>query len=195
MRPAAKLTLYDQLEVLPEDLIGEILNGQLHTQPRPAGPHARVASRIDRTIGRSYDDGIDGPGGWWIFVEPEVHFVRDREVAVPDLAGWRREHMPIPPQDHRFETTPEWVCEILSPSTASKDREIKLPLYARYGVLSAWLIDPSAHTLEAFTLKEGTWRDVGRFTGADRAALPPFEAVTLDLSGLWLPTPATSGAR
>ena len=150
MRPAAEPTLYDQLEALPEGLIiGEILNGQLHTQPRPAGPHARVASRVDRTIGRSYDDGIDGPGGWWIFVEPEVHFVRDREVAVPDLAGWRREHMPIPPQDHRFETTPEWVCEILSPSTASKDREIKLPLYARYGVLSAWLIDPSAHTLEA----------------------------------------------
>ncbi len=126
MRPAAEPTLYDQLEALPEGLIiGEILNGQLHTQPRPAGPHARGASRVDRTIGRSYDDGLDGPG------------------------GWRREHMLIPPQHHRFETTPEWVYEILSPSTASKDREIKLPLYARFGVLSAWLIDPSAHTLEA----------------------------------------------
>ncbi|SDY05729.1 Putative restriction endonuclease [Allochromatium warmingii] len=91
---ADSLTLYEQLAALPDGLTGELLAGQLHTQPRPTGPHGRAAVRLDRTIGRGYDDGEDGPGGWWILVEPEVHFVRDQVVAVPDLAGWRRERMP-----------------------------------------------------------------------------------------------------
>ncbi len=129
MQAAFKPTLYEQLESLPEGLTGEILNGQLHAQPHPAGPHGRASVVLDRAIGRSYDDG-EGPGGWWLFIEPEVHYVRDCEVAVPDLAGWRRTRMPRIPGDHRFEVTPDWICEILSPSTASKDREIKTPTMA-----------------------------------------------------------------
>jgi Uma2 family endonuclease len=187
MQPALGPTLYEQLEALPQGLTGEILKGQGHTQPRPSGPHARVASRFDRTIGRCYDDGIDGPGGWWIFVEPEVHFRRDVEVAVPDLAGWRRERMPDPPRDQRFEVVPDWACEILSPSTGSKDREVKMPLYARYAVAFAWLVDPQARTLEAYQLQGGDWQELGRFAGADQVAVPPFEAVTIDLGELWLP--------
>ena len=143
MQTAEKCSLYDQLLALPDTLTGEILNGQLHTQPRPSGPHGRATARLDRTIGRGYDDGEGGPGGWWIFIEPEVHFVRDVEVLVPDLAGWRRERMPEIPQGHRFEIVPDWICEILSPSTASKDREIKMPIYAHYGVRYAWLLDLS----------------------------------------------------
>lgn len=59
------------------------------------------------------------------------------------------------PDDHRFEVVPDWTCEILSPSTASKDREIKLPLYAHYGVAYAWLVDPKPRTLEACGLEQG----------------------------------------
>jgi Uma2 family endonuclease len=193
MQPALRPTLYEQLEALPEGLTGEILNGQVHTQPRPSGPHARVASRFARTIGRSYDDGIDGPGGWWIFVKPEVHFRRDVEVAVPDLAGWRRERMPHPPRDQRFEVVPDWVCEILSPSTASKDRQVKMPLYASYAVAFVWLVDPQARTLEAYELLDGDWQKFGRFTDADQVAVPPFEAVMIDLDGLWLPAGSEKG--
>jgi Uma2 family endonuclease len=187
MEPARRATPYELLQALPEVLTGEILNGQLHTQPRPSGPHARVASRVDRTIGRSYDDGIDGPGGWWIFVEPELHLVRDTEIAVPDLAGWRRTRMPNPPEDQRFEVVPDWICEILSPSTESKDRRIKMPLYAHYAVAFAWIVDPIAQTLEAYQLEHGDWHEIGRFSGAQKAAVPPFEAVTLHLDGMWLP--------
>jgi Uma2 family endonuclease len=188
MQLATKPTLYEQLKNLPEGLTGEILNGQLHAQPRPSAPHGRASAVLTSRIFDPYDQGRGGPGGWWIFVEPEVHFLRDREVVVPDLAGWRRERLPMLPEDQRFEIVPDWVCEILSPSTASKDREIKLPLYARYGVPYAWLVDPKARTLEAFVLDEdGAWRDVGRFADTDRAAVPPFDAVTLDLGDLWPP--------
>jgi Uma2 family endonuclease len=142
MQPAEFYSLYDQLMALPEGLTGEILNGQLHAQPRPAAPHMGVESALQIELGGPFDRGRGGPGGWRILVEPELHFVRDQEVCVPDLAGWRRARLTQLPRDQRFEVVPDWVCEILSPSTESKDRQIKMPIYARYGVGFAWLVDP-----------------------------------------------------
>ena len=183
---AYQLTRYEQLQTLPEGLTGEILNGQLYTQPRPSGPHALAESGLNSAIGSRYGFGDGGPGGWWILVEPEVHFVRDQEVAVPDLAGWRRERMPRIPEGHRFEVVPDWVCEILSPSTASKDREIKLPLYAQYGVAHAWLVDPTRRTLEVYGLERGTWRLLLEAADAASVRAPPFDALELTLSALWV---------
>jgi Uma2 family endonuclease len=75
--------------------------------------------------------------------------------------------------------------EILSSSTESKDREIKMPTYARYGVAHAWLLDPRTRTLEAYALRQGQWAEVGRFTGSTPARIPPFDAVLVDLGALW----------
>lgn len=185
MQTAARLSMYDQLAALPESLTGEILNGQLHARPRPAPRHVRAASRLDRIIGRSYDDGEDGPGGWWILPEPEVHFMPRIEVVVPDLAGWRRERMHTLPDTDYFETVPDWVCEVLSPSTASKDRKIKMPIYAHYGVAYAWLVDPKVRTLEAFASQSGIWAEIGRFSGTASASIAPFEQIEIDLKTLW----------
>jgi Uma2 family endonuclease len=171
--------------VLPEGLTGEILNGQIYTQPRPAGPHAGVESALQIDLGGPFDRGRGGPGGWRILVEPEVHFVRDTDVCVPDLAGWRRERLPQLPGDQRFEVTPAWVCEILSPATESKDRRVKMPLYARYRVGFAWLVDPLAQILEAFVQEGGDWRLLGIWWGNEVVAVPPFDAVQLALAALW----------
>jgi len=186
-QPAHQPTLYEALEALPEGVTGEILNGRLHTQPRPAGPHTIAGSVLGAELLVPFQKGKWGPGGWWIIDEPELHFVRNSEVAVPDLAGWQRERMPRPPEDHRFEVVPDWVCEILSPSTKRKDRQDKMPLYAHYGVQYAWLIDPVEQTLEVYRLDAGAWVEVGHFTGAGQVVAPPFEAVSIDLKGLWLP--------
>ncbi|MEA3278501.1 MAG: Uma2 family endonuclease [Pseudomonadota bacterium] len=185
MQTAEQFSLYDQLAALPENLTGEILNGQIHAQPRPAPRHARAASRLDRSIGRGYDDGDDGPGGWWILPEPEIHFVRKLEVVVPDLAGWKHERMPKLPETDYFETVPDWVCEVLSPSTASKDREVKMPIYAHYGVRHAWLVDPKARTLEALELRSGVWAEIGRFSGSDAVSIVPFDKIRIELATLW----------
>lgn len=93
--------------------------------------------------------------------------MRDIEVAVPDLAGWRRERMPYLPKGNHIEVVPDWVCEILSPSTASKDLEVKMPLYAHYGVQHAWLIDPVEQTVEIYRLDDSTWVESGFFSGTD----------------------------
>lgn len=194
MHARTRPTLYEQLEALPEGLTGEILNGQLYTQPRPAGPHALAASALGIDLGGPFHMGRGGPGGWWIIFEPELHFIVDAEVDVPDLAGWRRERMPRPPSGHRITVVPDWVCEILSPSTESKDRQIKMPIYARFGVACAWLVDPLKRTLEAYALRDGDWVEIGRFGGTDKVAVPPFDAVTIDLTDLWVPDEASGAA-
>jgi Uma2 family endonuclease len=182
-----RATLYGQLEALPEGLTGEILDGQLHTQPRPSGPHGLAASALGGELVGPFQKGGGGPGGWWMIGKPEIHLVHDTEVAVPDLAGWHRERMPRVPQDHRFMVVPDWVCEILSKSTESKDRAITMPIYARYGVAHAWLVDPVKRTLEAYSLVDGDWREIGRFSGSGRVSVAPFDAIAIDLGDLWVP--------
>jgi Uma2 family endonuclease len=184
-RAAHYKTLYEALEALPEGLTGEILHGQLHTQPRPAPRHGVAASNLGAELIGPYSRGRGGPGGWWIIVEPELHFVRDTEVLVPDLAGWRRERMPEIPRGQRFEVMPDWICEILSPSTRSKDREIKMPLYARYGVTHAWLVDPDAQTLEAYELRGAQWAQLAAYGADDRVAAAPFDAAAFRVGDLW----------
>jgi Uma2 family endonuclease len=179
-------SLYEQLLKLSENLVGEIINGRLHTQPRPAGPHTLAASSLGMQIGTPYHRGQGGPGGWWVLVEPELHFVRDTEVLVPDVAGWRRERMPSIPRDQRFEVVPDWVCEVLSPSTAKKDRVEKMPVYARYGVSYLWLVDPLAHTLEAYMLENGRWMVQGLYSDETEANIPPFTDIPLALTDLWV---------
>ncbi len=185
MKTATPYDLYAQLEALPENLTGEIINGRLYAQPRPAGPHTGAGSGLGGELYGPYHRGRGGPGGWWILDEPEIHFTRDTEVLVPDLAGWRRERMPRLPRDHRFEVVPDWVCEILSPSTAKTDRVVKMPVYARYGVPYLWLVDPLAHTLEVFALHDGRWTVIGLFQEQDTVSVEPFQEIALELGGLW----------
>lgn len=177
--------LYAQLAALPEHVTGEILDAGLYTQPRPSGRHAVAQRGLGFVLSGPFDFGRGGPGGWWIILAPEIHLVIDQEVAVPDLAGWRRERMPQVPDDHRFLTSPDWVCEILSPATMRKDRVIKLPLYARHRVGHAWLIDPLARTLEAFELRDGAWTLVAALSENDPVRIPPFEAIEFSLADLW----------
>ncbi|KJV06637.1 Uma2 family endonuclease [Methylocucumis oryzae] len=185
MNAVLKFDLYEQLLALPDHVIGEILNGELYAQPRPSGRHGLAAGSLNTDLNAPFGLGRGGPGGWWIIPEPEVHFVRDVELTVPDLAGWRRERMPSIPEGHRFEIVPDWVCEILSPSTMKKDRVVKLPLYARYGVAHVWLVDPAVQTLEAFELRESHWLLSATLKDDDRVAVPPFDAVEFSLADLW----------
>ena len=195
MKSSSADALYAQLKALPENLTGEIINGRLYAQPRPTTLYTLAGSGLEIDIGSAYHRGRGGPGGWWILVEPEVHFLRDTEVLVPDLAGWRRQRMPRLPRDQRIEVVPDWVCEILSPSTAKTDRVVKMPVYARYGVPYLWLVDPLAHTLEAFALRDGHWTVIGLFQERDRVTVEPFVEIVLELDGLWAETQEEGSAE
>ena len=153
--------LYARLCALPPNQVGEIIDGTLYAHPRPAGPHALAASSLGGELYGPYQRGRGGPGGWWILDEPEIHFIRNQLVCVPDLAGWRKPRLPHVPRGHRFVIAPDWVCEVLSPGTVREDRAKKMPVYARYGVAHLWLVDPLERILEAISCG----KDVGFWAG------------------------------
>jgi len=177
--PARRIAHYEDILALPEHLVGEILEGALHTHPRPAPRHALTYSVLGFAIGAPFHGG-----GWWIIDEPEIHLGPD--VLVPDIAGWRRERLPELPQTAWFDLAPDWVCEILSPATARTDRAVKMPIYAREGVPHLWLVDPDARTLEAYRLQDnGHWLLLSTLKEDDPVRQPPFEAVSFPLGSLW----------
>jgi len=183
--PVRRPATYADLAALPDHLIGEILDGELVASPRPAPRHSVTSSALTSALGPPFQFGDGGPGGWWILYEPELHL--GENVLVPDLAGWRRDRLATIPDEAFFTLRPDWVCEVLSPSTGRTDRVRKLPIYARSGVPHAWLIDPAAQTLEVFQLEAERWVLLGTHGGDDVVNAPPFESVPLKLSRLWVP--------
>ncbi|PTL84312.1 Uma2 family endonuclease [Vitiosangium sp. GDMCC 1.1324] len=178
-----KPATYADLEALPEHVVGELIDGELHVSPRPAGPHTVAASVLGIELGGAFHRARGGPGGWVILDEPKLHLGED--VLVPDLAGWRRERMPRAPRTTAFTLAPDWVCEVLSPSTATLDRAAKLPVYAREGVRHVWLLDPEVRMLEVFRLEGARYSLLSTYTGTARVRAEPFEALELELAALW----------
>ncbi|MBZ4418955.1 Uma2 family endonuclease [Myxococcus sp. RHSTA-1-4] len=178
-----KRATYAELEALPDNMVGEIVDGVLYASPRPAGPHAMTYSRLGAELTGPFTRGRGGPGGWLIYDEPELHLAED--VLVPDVAGWRRERMPEPYRTAFTTLAPDWLCEILSPSTKTLDRKAKLPVYAREGVRHVWLMDPEARTLEVFRLEGERYTLLASHIGNTPVRAEPFEAIELDLPFLW----------
>jgi Uma2 family endonuclease len=183
--PARKRATYEDLYDVPEHMIGEIINGELIVTPRPAPKHMLSTSVLGGKIIPPYQFGEGGgPGGWVILVEVEIRLGED--TLVPDLSGWRRERFPKRPEHNWIEVTPDWVCEVLSPSTALRDRTVKKTVYEEHRVGHLWLVDPLNMILEVFRLESDHWVPAGVFGGNEKARLEPFEQTEIDLGHLWL---------
>ncbi|MCY4591121.1 MAG: Uma2 family endonuclease [Alphaproteobacteria bacterium] len=177
-----RATYRDVLDA-PAHQVAEIINGTLHTHPRPAPTHGEASSNLGFELGPPFGRGRGGPGGWRIHFEPELHL--GDEILVPDLAGWRRERMPELPDTAYFTLAPDWACEVLSASTRRVDLQEKRPVYAREGVAYLWLVDPTDRTLEAFELREGEWVLIACAKDDDPVSVRPFDAITFSLGDLW----------
>jgi Uma2 family endonuclease len=180
---ARRRATYEDVLAAPPHKVAEVIDGELYLNPRPGGPHARSGVKLIAKLDGPFDSGEGGPGGWILLAEPELHIGPD--VLVPDLAAWRRERMATVPNAPYFTLAPDWICEVLSKSTARTDRWKKLPIYARERVKHAWLVDPILRTLEVFRLSEGRWTLVATYGENDRVRAEPFDAIELELGVLW----------
>jgi Uma2 family endonuclease len=180
---AKRRATYADVLAAPAEMIAEIIDGELRLSPRPALRHSAVSSALGEELGPPFKRGRGGPGGWIILDEPELHLASD--ILVPDLAGWRRERLPVLPDEPYLTLAPDWVCEVLSPSTEKIDRSDKLGIYAREGVRHAWLVNPIQRLLEVLRLDDGQWVRVAAYRDDARVRAEPFDAIELDLAVLW----------
>lgn len=189
-KPLRRATYQDVVNA-PDDRVAELIGGQLFLSPRPRSRHSHTCVRATADLVRPFQDGEDGPGGWYFLIEPELWLGPPDDVRaltlVPDMAGWRRERMGDLHDVLGHTVAPDWILEVLSPSTRRLDRVHKLPRYAAAGVGHVWLADPEVRTLEAFRLDGERYTLLGTFTEEKPVAIAPFDAVDLDLGRWWLP--------
>lgn len=187
-KPGKRAATYEDVLLAPDDKTAQVLEGQLILTPRPRFEHQAAAGALREDLGPFIrKPGPKGPGGWWILMEPELHL--DRDIVVPDAAGWRRERMPELHRVAYSDLAPDWVCEIISPSTAGHDRVVKMRIYARENVGHVWLVDPAMRTIEVFRLKDQEWVLAQTAFGSAPARVEPFAQVELELSRWWGETP------
>jgi hypothetical protein len=162
-------------------------------RPRPSVRHQAVSRGATVDIVGPFDFGRGGPGGWLFLTEPELRLGSDTsapDFLSPDLAGWRGERLPHLPATAAIDLAPDWVCEILSPSTMRYDRGLKAARYLLHGVAWLWYIDPDAKLVEVMEARDGRWSLVGVWPGdagdGRDARIPPFDEVAIDLTGWWM---------
>jgi Uma2 family endonuclease len=176
-------TAYEKWLQLPENVVGEIVMGELHVNPRPAPKHGNAASSLLMEIAPFHKGRNGSPGGWLIMIEPEIHI--ENNITVPDIAGWKRTRMPVVPEEAFFSLAPDWICEVLSPSTAVWDRVNKMPLYAKQEVRHFWIIDPILKTMEVYQNDHLSWKLICTYANDNKIRAAPFADIEIDLSALW----------
>ena len=185
--PARRLATWADLLATPDDgRVYEVLGGNLEAQPRPRPAHGRTQGLLCGELSGPFDRGRGGPGGWWLVIEPDVE-LEPHETVVPDIAAWRRERMRVLPDERPIVVRPDWICEVASPSNRRRDRGVKADLYLRTGLPHYWIVDPEERTLEAFEARGGVWARLGAWSDGDSPRTPPFDAIELDVGGLFTP--------
>ena len=188
--PARRLATYDDLLALAEGTKAEVIDGTIVSPPSPLPRHARAQRSLGSFIGGPFDDddGRGGPGGWWILLEVDVR-LEPHLVVRPDLSGWRRPRLVDRWDTRPIDVVPDWLCEVVSPSSAAHDRVKKRELYARHAVPFFWLVDPEARTLEAlrFDAQARAWIEIGAYDDASVARIAPFHAIELEVGRLFAP--------
>ena len=191
---ARKLATWEDLLATPLDgRIYEILDGELEASPRPLPVHGLAQSLLSGELSPPFQRKRGGPGGWWLIIEPDVE-LRPHDIVVPDVVGWRRERMPELPGSRPIKVTPDWICEVLSPSSKNRDRVAKADLYLEAGVPFYWILDVEERTLEAYASRDGNWSRLGAWTDGATPRVPPFDAIELDVAGLF-PPPVEDASR
>jgi Uma2 family endonuclease len=191
-KPGPKPPTLADLDALPPGIVGEIIEGVLYTMTKPRARHQLIGLEIGSNLLGPFGKGRGGPGGWWIITEPGIELPNTPEIA-PDIAGWRRNRMPTLPVDQAIHIVPDWVCEILSPTTRQHDLVDKMPYYAKIGVAYAWLVDLEGRTVIAHRLESGRWVTVGYYSRETEARIEPFDTISLDVASWWPPAGSADG--
>jgi Uma2 family endonuclease len=179
-----KEATYQDVLDAPEHLVAEIIDGELFLSPRPAMPHTLAAGNLFGELFVPFSKGGNGgPGGWIIAPEPELHF--GKNVVVPDIAGWRRERLPVVENVNYMELAPDWLCEALSRSTEKLDRLKKMRVYARAGVPHVWLLDQRNRRVEIYQLEDGHYELIALFDETETVRAAPFDAIELPIADLF----------
>ena len=182
--PIRKPVTIDEALARDEDEYLELIDGELIEKASPTIEHSRAQGGTVVCLKPSFDRAAGGrlPGGWWFHIELDIQLGAD--LFRPDLCGYRRDRVAAFPPGRPVRLTPDWICEILSPSHMAHDRVKKLQRYLAAGVQHYWLIDPLAGTLEVLRRTESGYLLALGAQRGQRVRAEPFDAIEVRVDEL-----------
>ena len=171
---------YEDYLNTPDDERWELLRGELFMVPGPNTTHQRITFRLARILG----DFVEQRGLGEVFIAPYDVLLSQTNVLQPDIVFVSREQQSIITEVN-IQGVPALVVEVISPSTASKDRESKREIYAESGVREYWLVDPDTHTISVLALHGKEFQEAGQFAVPDTLSSPTLPGLALDLAHIF----------
>lgn len=163
----------------------ELIAGEIVPREAARFEHSDAQAGIATLTRSAFQRKPGGPaGGWWIATEAEVAYT-DSDCYVHDLAGWRRDRVPEKPSGRPVSTSPDWVCEILSPGNWRNDTVVKFEACFRAKVGHYWIVDLDHRVLTVYRWHPEGWLRLAAVEPGQRVRIEPFEAVELDVGGLF----------
>ncbi len=183
--PTRPVATIDDALARPESERIELIRGRLVKKAAPTGEHGTAQAHIVAGVIPHFDrrPGGQWPGGWWI--QTEVDIVLGSELFRPDIVGWRRERAPERPAGRPISLLPDWICEVLSPSTENVDRVDKLQSYFQAGLPHYWIADPIERVLEVYRRTELAYALVLTAKSGQVVRAEPFDAIELRIDDLF----------
>ncbi len=181
-----KLATHADLVALGDGTRAEVVRGAIVEKASPSREHSTSQFAFGVVLGRRFQRRGGGrwPGGWWFGTEIEVEY-EAHEIYLHDVAGWRRERVPELPHGRPTRVTPDWACELLSPSNAKRDTVDKFQVLHANRVPHYWLADPVEQTLIVHRWERAGYLVVLTAAAGDVVRAEPFDAVDLRVSALF----------
>jgi len=178
------VTIEDWLAQPPERRF-ELIDGSLVEKAAPDVTHADSQGAVIGTLRPTFHrrPGGGGPGGWWIL--PEVDIRLGANGFRPDVAGWRRERVPVMPTERPVTLRPDWICEVLSASNSGTDTIRKMRRYHQAGVPHYWIVDPATQTLAVYRNDPDGFTQIRVAEKHERVRAEPFDAIELRVGVLF----------
>jgi Uma2 family endonuclease len=181
-----KATAEDLRAAYGEEGRAEIIHGEIVRKANPMGEHSSAAGGILAAVARRFGRSVGGkwPGGWWLL--PEIHVqYESSELFCHDVAGWRRDRVVERPTGWPILVRPDWVCEVLSPGHARRDRVEKLQVHHRAGVPHYWIVDHQDKVVEVYRWHSDGYLLVQAVGPGETVRAEPFETVELRVGVLF----------
>ena len=178
-KPKIKLT-YEDYRTTPDDKRYELLDGELILAPAPRTTHQRTLLALALNVGRHVKDRDLGE----VFTAPIDVYLTETDIAQPDLLFISKDRAGIITEPN-IQGAPDLVVEVLSPSTASRDRGYKRTLYARHGVREYWMAGVESATITVLLLGEEGFEVYGTFGEGERFSSPTLEGFEVDIDAVF----------
>jgi Uma2 family endonuclease len=158
----------------------EVIDGELYVTPPPLEPHQKGSTNLVGHIWQYVHQRRLGT----VYSAPFGVVLNDENGVQPDIVYVSREREGIV-VERGLEGAPDLVVEILSRTTRTRDRGVKMKRYAASGIPHYWIVDPGNRVLEAYRLTEQGYSLTGTY-GPGAVFCPElFPGLEIAIDDLW----------